>query len=119
MMLKKNNQSIVEPAVDQPWPETQRIAQQLQFGLRHADKFGKHNVDGDEIRIPTVRSRSVNKIAGESAKMRIPPTPKVIGSEPPEKINQVRAWNLRNPMPSHKGEVHVLYALAVNMNFVF
>ena len=87
--------------------------------LRHAHKFGKHDVNGNQVRIPAIRSRRVNQIGPKPAHVRIPPAPQVIGGEPPQKIQKVRPGDPGNPVPSHAGEVHVFDALAVNMNFVF
>ena len=87
--------------------------------LRHADEFGEHDVNGDQICVPAVCSRRVNQIGPKPTNVSIPPAPQVIGGEPPKKIQQVRPGDLWNPVPSHAGEVHIFDALAVNMNFVF
>ncbi len=117
--FEKNNQPVVEPPVNQPGPETKRASPETQFMLGHAHKFGEHDVNGDQIRVPAIRSRRVNQIGPEPAQIRIPPAPQVIGGEPPKKIQEMRTGNLRNAVPAHAREVHVFDALAVNMNFVF
>src|SRR5467141_819669 len=46
------------------------------------------------------------------------PTPKMIRQKPPHVPNQVRSWKGRNAMPSDSVEVHVLDAVAVDVDFV-
>ncbi len=116
--LEKNNQRVIKSPVNQPGPEADGIAQQLQFRRGHADEFGEHDVDGDQIGIPAVGSGRINQVARDSAKMGIPPAPHMVGRKPPNKIDQVRTVNLRNAVPSHAREIDIFHALAVNMNLV-
>ncbi len=99
-------------------PEAHRIAEEAQFVPGHAHEFGKHDVHGDQVGVPAIGPGGIDEVGPEAAHARVPPAPQVIGGQPPQKIEEVRTGQLRNPVPAHAREVHVLDALAVNVDFV-
>src|SRR3979490_1818587 len=96
----------------QPRPKTKGIAGQFEFRLHLAEKLRKNDVNGNEIGIQTIRACSVDDIVPETAEAAIPPTPQMIGSEPPQKINEVRSRNSGNLVPSHSRKIEVFNPLA-------
>jgi len=102
----------------QPRPKTKRIAGQSEFRLHLPKKLRKNDMNGNEIGIQTIRAGGVDNIVAETAEAAIPPAPKMIGCEPPEKINEVRSRNSGNPVPSNSRKIEVFDPLAVNVDVV-
>src|SRR5579862_3609834 len=117
--LDENDNAIVGPAVKQARPEVNGIARKTQLVANAAQKLGKNDVDGDGIRIETIRARAEDDIVTQSADSAIPSAVNLVGSEPPEKVEEVRPRQFGNAMPGEKLRIEILHILAVNVDIEF
>jgi hypothetical protein len=67
-------------------PEPDRISAESQFRTRLAEKFGKHDVNGNDVRIQAVRARCKDQVVPDTSKVAIPPAPQMVGGEPPQEV---------------------------------
>jgi len=51
------------------------------------------------------------------SKVSVPRAPEMVRCEEPKEIQEMRARQLRNPMPSDFRQIHIVNLLAVNVNF--
>jgi len=100
----------------EPGPTAERIFSELQPRFIFAHVFGKYHVYGHYVGIETIGAGSKSEIVAEAAECAIPTTPEPVGGNPPDIIEEVRAWNCGNAVPDNPGKIDVFDSLAVNVN---
>lgn len=78
--------------------------------------FPEHDMDGDDVRIKTVGTRTENDVGAKSSESPVPPAPDMIGNEPPDIVGEVRTRKSRNLVPSYFSLVDVPNFLTVDVN---
>src|SRR5580704_11511907 len=114
--FERDHQAIVDSPVNETRPGANGISPEFEFRAHPAHEFGEDDVHGNRVGIETIGSRSENEIVANSSEGAIPPARNAIGCEPPGEIEKVRARNFWDAMPGEGREVHILDALAVNMD---
>jgi hypothetical protein len=114
--FKGNNEAIVEPAVQEPGPESNGVSAEFQFPADTAQEFGKNNVDRNSIGVEAVDTGTENKVVSQAPDSVIPRSPQMVRCEPPEKIEEEGAAQLGDSVPYHPRKIGILDVLAVDVN---
>src|ERR1700739_645926 len=89
--LEQHDEPVVKAPVDTARPGTERRIAQFQPSANSPVELMKHDVYGNGVRVPAVDSRRIDKVIGESPKVRVGPTIQLIGNEPPHISQEMRA----------------------------
>jgi hypothetical protein len=115
--LQKNNEPVIQLAVDEPGPIANGVSQQTVRIPVFAGIFGENDVHRDYVGINAVDAGTESEIITKSANVVIESTPQMVGDKPPDVIRQVRAGKLGNAMPRYLPPVDIFDLLAIKMDF--
>ena len=114
MPFERNDQAIVNPPMDQARPGAHGISREAQLRPHLPNEFRENDMNRNGVGVETIGSRREHQIVPDFAKRAVPPSPNVIGREPPHKIPEMRSRKFRNPMPGQLCEVQILQQMLCN-----
>ncbi len=113
--LQRDDEPVVEIAMNRPWPTPEGHAPQTQLVARQTVEFAKNDVHDNRVRVETIDAGRKHKVRGETAESAIAPAPQSIRKEPPKIGKEMRAGQTGHSMPSDAGKIQVFDAITVDM----
>lgn len=117
MPFQENDESIIKPAMQQPWPETNRISREFKFLVNAPQELTEDNMHGDHVGIEAVDAGTERAIVPQTPEMKVPAPPEMVGGKPPEIIEDVRSRQLRDAMPGDCCQINIFDSLAIDVYF--